>query len=65
MNFLFHNVCLDKKKTCFQIHRHLNVKYYSAKAGLWQFVIILQYKVAKKKIVEQQKKLDVSQDFWQ
>ncbi len=34
---------------CFQIHRHLNVKYYSAKAGLWQFVIILQYKVAKKK----------------
>lgn len=29
---------------CFQIHRHLNVKYYSAKAGLWQFVIFVQKK---------------------
>lgn len=49
MNFLFHNVCLHKKRPDLQIHRHLNVKYYSAKAGLWPFVIILQYKVAKKK----------------
>lgn len=61
MNFLLHNSCLDKRPDL-QIHRHLNVKYYSAKAGLWPFVIILQYKVAK---TAQKVSSQVSQDFWQ